>query len=366
MSKYKIPKIFHFVCITPMKFELYHYLAIVSTHFTNSPEKIYVYVDSEPRNNFLWESVRQYVTIERITVHKQFRGVEILHPQYQADIIRLEKLIQRGGVYLDIDTFVLKSFDDDLLLLSDHETVMGGDIVDDKIETLSNAIILSVPNSAFLQLWYDTMDKYMYNGYPWAYHAVCLPKNILAQRQDLHDKVKVLSWNSYFRPFGWKIKVPFIFDNNRKDEISKLDAYYTVVFYQTIVYDKYLKNLTVDYFNKNDNIFTTLFSKYVMELKKYKASLYKSLWSNYNSKLWQSLEFNADIFVGLFVGEPVDKDYTYALFFLAFAQYKLEKFHKSKENYEKLLDFGSNLNKELLIWTNSNMELLKDIDLLVK
>lgn len=266
----KIPNIIHFICISPMVFKIYHYIAISSAMIHN-PDIIYIYVDKEPENNIYWEDIKKNkkVIVEKITPSDIFRGVKILHPQYQADIIRLEKLIQRGGMYLDIDNMSLKSMQD----LFDNDLVIGATFTDQNneenggIDAMSNSIILARKNHPFLIEWYNNIHKYIYNGNPWAYHAVCLPRDILIKDKNLMDQVTLLDWHKKLCPRGlWK-ELPYIFNENENDRISDLDGFYTLVFYQTLFRDKYLIDITLDSVINNNDIFSKLFKKYVMHLK---------------------------------------------------------------------------------------------------
>lgn len=85
-----------------------------------------------------------------------------------------------GGIYLDIDVFVLRPFADYSLMV--YDTVLG--IESKQLDHrrspatygemdpkgLCNAVILSRPNSTFLSRWIDTYDSF--NGRLWADHSV--------------------------------------------------------------------------------------------------------------------------------------------------------------------------------------------------
>jgi hypothetical protein len=104
------------------------------------------------------------------------------HPQYahKADVIRLEVLLEHGGIYLDIDTFVLRPFADYSLML--HDVVMGMEarqlnflrlpMSDDEMDPtgLCNAIIIARKGAEFLHRWMDTYDGFVEKH--WAEHSV--------------------------------------------------------------------------------------------------------------------------------------------------------------------------------------------------
>ena len=376
MGDLKIPKIFHFIRISPMKFKIYHYLAIMSTYVINKPEKIYVYVDEEPQNNIYWESIKQYITIEKIIPPKIFRGVIIDPPQYQADIIRLEKLLERGGIYLDIDNLTLSSFEN----LLDNHFVMGGspqkntpenlenkDFFDkdciDKMDAISNSIIMAIPNHPFIKEWYDKIHLYINDKYPWAYHAVCLPRDILKENKEYFETVKIMNWMKYFCPEGMWKDDPYIFkeneyiNDNKQNKINELNNFYTLVFYQTLFQDKYLKKL--DYFNVkySNNIFSSIFSKYLRMMNNSEDDIIKLLWNNYLDHEWESLENNGIICEDIFKN---DDNYNYYLskFFVAYSQSAQKKFIESLNNFNTLIE-NNNVPDDIKIWSINNLKHLK-------
>lgn len=372
----KVPNIIHFICIKPMNFEFIHYLAVMSAHYVNKPDQIFVYVDIEPENNFYWECVKPYITVEIVAPPTNFRGLEIKPAQYKADIIRLEKLIERGGIYLDIDNLCLHSFEK---LRTKKFTMFGwpDEQINDisKLETLSNSIILTEPDSPFLKLWYNEIHKYMTPNHAWSFHAVCLPVKLLQANQNLVSYVTIIEWEKYARPFGWE-GIPFIMDGSQNNRIHELDRYYTIVFYQTIVFDRYLKNITPDYFYKNNNILTQLYKPIVdllpkvveqqpeikqkeiekqSEIKQDPIIFYDRLWHLYNDKNWEKLYETGIIYLKL-CGDPV-KEYAYALFYVAYALTMMSRYEESKTYYQKVLQFPD-IPEDVRIWSTANYELL--------
>ena len=337
-----IPNIIHFICISPMRFELYHYIAIKSAYKMHKPDIIYVYVDVEPRNNFYWECIKKYITIEIIIPPKKFRGRSIPYPQYQADIIRLEKLIERGGIYLDIDNFSLKPFTD-LINNPNNKLIMGaspykGLSVVEKlqdVDAISNSIIMTIPNHPLLTKWYEEMDQYMDDKIKWAYHAVCLPRDIINRNKELANIVTILDWHTYFCPFDWE-QYPYIFDENFNHMMYKLDNFYTIVFYQTMVYDTYLKNLNIHFFKNNNNIFTQLFKKYVKFPINKLDQLYDMLWALYKGGDWKILDEYATLYNDMYSTHKNNININ-SLFLLSYAQYQLEKYTECRQNCEIII-----------------------------
>lgn len=255
-ENHKIPNIYHFICLKPLEFGLLHYLAIITTHFINIPYKIYVYVDEEP-DTIYWHKIKKYITIEKVIPHKIFRGVEICYPQYQADILRLEILIERGGIYLDIDTLILKSMEE----LLDHESVLFANLKENgEIENITNGFLAFQPNDPFLKDWYDKIHKYLDSDTIWAYGAVVLPVNIYKENISKYKCIEIKDFNLYC-PFDWN-NYGAAFDLEKKDNNLYQDAY-SIHMWQTMLQDDVINHFNIEFFKKYNNWFTNKFKKYV-------------------------------------------------------------------------------------------------------
>jgi len=348
-----IPKIIHFICIKPMRFSFIHYLAVMSAKEKITPDIIYMYYDSHQEDNIYWEIIKKYVVFEQIDPPKIFRGKPIKYPQYMADIIRLEKLLKYGGIYLDLDILTLKSFDN-FLLNNCVLTARPSAAVNDhsKLEETQNSIIMTAPNHPFIQKWYDVLDKYIGEGYEWSYHAVCLPPIIL--KEDKYD-VTLLDCDGNFMPFLWDIDNPYIFDDSQNEKISHLDNYYTIMFFQTLVFDKYLKKLDPGYFLNHNNLFTLKFGEYVHEVSNNKDLIVKFIWKNYHQKEWNMIIELGCLYKNMVMDNAI-VDYQYVMFFMALAYFHTKKITRSIEFYNELLN-NPKLDNSLKSWIPHNLSL---------
>lgn len=94
--------------------------------------------------------------------------------------IETYRLQQYGGIYLDIDTIILKSFRDASLMMQDtvlameakHLSITHGRESDHEMtpKGLCNAIIVARPQSTFVKRWLDSYEEFDYNQ--WADHSV--------------------------------------------------------------------------------------------------------------------------------------------------------------------------------------------------
>ncbi len=111
-----IPNIFHFILIskdgkTAPELEYFQYVSIKSAWLTNNPEKIFLYITIDPTGPYLERLVSEIPNLEltRIDDFTEFMGNPVPYFTHKTDIIRLQKLIEFGGVYLDLDTITLKN-----------------------------------------------------------------------------------------------------------------------------------------------------------------------------------------------------------------------------------------------------------------
>ncbi len=192
-----IPNQFHFIFgLKNQKepFHLAHYLCIESCRRINQPDKIYFYYHNKPYGIY-WELIKRHLTLEQVDLVPfiakfpygfRNRACKKYIYAHHSDFIRLKKLIQRGGIYADIDTIFVKKFSDILLSKS---FVLGRE--DDiwvgrsglKRPSLCNALIMSQKGSEFAKIWLDAMEK-EFDG-SWSKHSTLLPYRLSKKYPDL-------------------------------------------------------------------------------------------------------------------------------------------------------------------------------------
>jgi len=192
-----IPKNLHYIWFTSeglgkKPWSLIHYVCVRSAIENIKPDEAYIYYDLEPKGVW-WEKTLEILTPIKIKAPTEIFGTKLLNLAHKADITRLEILIEKGGIYLDADVFVHKSFDD----LLQNSVVMGAQANENGIGIygLANSIILSERNSSFLKKWYS--EYINFNNKGWSEHSVALPYQLA---QKFSAEVKILSTNSFFWP----------------------------------------------------------------------------------------------------------------------------------------------------------------------
>lgn len=219
-SDRKIPKIVH-LCYAfkdDCEFTFFNYLCVLSIVNKIKPDMIILYHHYDITGKW-WDRVKMYVKTVRTKQVNSFNGNQITHFAHMSDVIRLEMLRFVGGIYMDIDTFVNKSFND----LLDNEFVIGiqnsGGKDDREYYGLCNAIMLSEKQSKFATEWLKSYDTFNRNN--WDYHSVIKPYYLA---KEFPDHVTILPPKKFF-PFLWGQMENYLLTSNSLAMTELKDCY---------------------------------------------------------------------------------------------------------------------------------------------
>ena len=194
-----IPKVIHFIFglredFGGKPFSLPHYLAVKSAHDCNPDYKIKFHCEHIPSGEW-WDKTRDIVELHQIKAPTEVFGNPIKHVAHQADVVRMRILKDEGGIYLDMDTITVKSFDD---LLS-NSCVIG--IEGKKTSGLCNAVILAEPGNRFITEWYEEYKTFSSTGRnsTWGSHSIKLPL-VMWKTGKYKDCLTVLPYDSFHWP----------------------------------------------------------------------------------------------------------------------------------------------------------------------
>ena len=97
------------------------------------------------------------VQVVEIDFHLTYNVTETLFHSYLADILRIKKLEEHGGIWFDMDILFRKPFSEDLCSFQKGKSVKTVSYSD----TVATGFTVALPNSPFLKELSETTDKYL-------------------------------------------------------------------------------------------------------------------------------------------------------------------------------------------------------------
>jgi hypothetical protein len=118
-------------------------------------------------------------------------------------------LIQHGGIYLDLDTITVASYEP----LLDHDMVMGEEENDGKVVGLCNAVMLAARGSIFCKRWLSRYTTFRSAGHDefWAEHSVRLP---LQMSLEAPETITILPPSAFFSPSWSEDQLCILFEED--------------------------------------------------------------------------------------------------------------------------------------------------------
>jgi hypothetical protein len=190
-----VPKFVHFIYGLDSQgggpeFGFIQWLSIVSSYVSIRPSRIFFWYRGEPNGEW-WERARPFVTDFKVARDvTEIHGNPVNNYAHKADILRLEILIEHGGIYLDTDFVVWRSFDsllrDDCTMAHEGEAGWVG---------LGNSAIIAKPRAKFLIRWLEAYADF--NDSEWNRHSILLPRQLAANNP---SEIRVHGFATFFWP----------------------------------------------------------------------------------------------------------------------------------------------------------------------
>ena len=200
-----IPNHFHFVFGLKRQWESFHilyYLCLESCWQVNQPDKIYFHYHHLPHGKY-WDKIKDRLTlikVDPIDFVSEFKyedkAIRPFRYAHHSDFIRLQALLEYGGVYADMDTLFINKAPENLYR---NDCVMGreNDIICQKTNvqkaSLCNAYIMAKPNSDFIRTWLEKLPA-AFDG-TWSNHSCTLPHEL---SQEHPEWIHVESERAFF------------------------------------------------------------------------------------------------------------------------------------------------------------------------
>jgi hypothetical protein len=258
-------------------FDFLAYLAVRSALVSLKPDAVYIHytylaeppsadVNADPKTNpwitrLLNNQVVKLVHHAPVDTNTQYTHL--------SDLMRLEFLYKQGGIYLDIDSFALRTFDTIRQVPRPHDIVLGHE--GGNRWGLCNAIIAARPNSTFVARWLESYASVDFSR-GWNYHSVLLPKDMAAK---FPDEICALAPDAFFWPTWtwrhvewmhaplsheemkyWKLQI----EDNGGSLFDNQLAYHA---WNQMAYDRHLKALTPEKVRTKHTRFNLLMRRFM-------------------------------------------------------------------------------------------------------
>lgn len=173
---------------------------------------------------------------------------EIGSPQYVSDVMRLQILLDYGGIYMDTDMISLRPFKayDESILSFCWETAF--------CNSICNAFMAAPPRNDFIHAWLERMPEAMKSP-TWAYGGVVVP----------YEMTKDPFYDAYYNPLSHRFFCPFdlsknwMFDPALKQEAKDIMGNPCAIHIFETYWRDTIKDITPEWIEKNDCLFSELF-----------------------------------------------------------------------------------------------------------
>lgn len=275
-----VPNIIHFVFgMAPdfggKPFSLAHYLSVQSAITLNRPEQAIFHYQYESQGEW-WERAKPLLTLNRVIAPDQFMGRTLHHVAHKADVIRLQALKETGGIYLDLDTISVKP----LTPLLNCNFAIGQELKAPYVPKnwrqrwkqafrkrgtthpqaatgLCNAVLLSAPDSFFVNRWLEAYTTFRSRGRDkyWNEHSVQVPQQLAAHYP---DQVVQLDPYAFHYPLYTASGLQSLFE-----KVETFPGAYLHHLWESFSWNDYLSVLTPEKIRSEDTTYNLIARKYL-------------------------------------------------------------------------------------------------------
>jgi len=205
-----IPNIVHMIKLDDRPLTQYTFLGILTIFSKIKPKILFLHSIYEPHGHFWSLLVSEYA--DRLFIMKINEPISIFShlPKakdyaHKSDIVRMNILKQMGGIYIDTDIIILKSFDD----LRANQSISLGLQTD---KNFCNGVIIAHRTSKFLSKWYDGYKSADFDKC-WDCHSVVYPSQL---KKNMTNEVNTLPIESFYDPSFGRHDIRELYNENIK------------------------------------------------------------------------------------------------------------------------------------------------------
>lgn len=251
-----IPNTIHFIYPVTERtrpWSLVNHAAIMLARQAHNPDRIIIWTNKpEYSFNMRISAALAGAEVKKINMPTEIGGVEIVWPQYMADVLRLQILYDMGGIYMDTDVLLRMDIEGLRLAASEHNRLLLS-WETPKRNSICNALMIAPPENAFVGAWLDAMPEALKSP-TWAQGGVVLPVE-LSKRDSLVDSRMILD-HKLACPLD--LSRPWLFDPELKDEATNhVGPAHAIHVFETYWRD-IIKNIDWDWIEQTPCLFSAI------------------------------------------------------------------------------------------------------------
>lgn len=253
-----IPKTIHFIYPATSKtrpWSLVNHAAVMLARKYHPDYKIIIWTNKNPEVHYdlLETASSANALVQSIDMPTEIGGVEIVWPQYMADVLRLQILYAHGGIYMDTDMLLRMDLDDLRRTAEDHNRLLLSWETPEQ-SSICNALMISPPENAFVGAWLDAMPEALKSP-TWAQGGVVLPME-LSKRDSLVDSRMILD-HKLACPLD--LSRSWLFDPELREEARrKASSSHAIHVFETYWRD-IIKDIDHDWIERTPCLFSDIF-----------------------------------------------------------------------------------------------------------
>jgi hypothetical protein len=185
-----VPNHIHFLFFNASYIPYVHAVCILAAFRNHNPEKIFLHTNVAQFTGQHWTKIKNtlgsVLEVKNITLPTEIFGQKFstrYHLWHAGDVSRIRILMQYGGIFLDNDSYIVRSLD----VFRKYEMTVG--ITDGY--NLGTQVLVAHRDARFLKLWLECYKEYHPDS--WYYNAGQKPmKEVLIYKPELAHKVHTL------------------------------------------------------------------------------------------------------------------------------------------------------------------------------
>jgi hypothetical protein len=251
----RIPNTIHFFCAcdhpNALPFKFVHYLAVKSAFVTQNPDRLFLHYSGQPCGEW-WQRAAALGEAVRAELPTEIMGRPLVGPTHQVDVLRLQTLIERGGIALDLDVICLQPF----TALLQYPVVMA----QESHLGLCPAVLLAKRNATFLREWLKCYASFRSQGRDRFYgeHGVLVPMRLAHY---MPDQIHVLSSRRFFWPTYDQRDLRDFFEST--DDLNYTRDSFAVHLWQQLTWRRYLETLTPEMIRSGNSEFCRIARRFL-------------------------------------------------------------------------------------------------------